>query len=478
MAPPHRCVALMAAVVGAALLLTVDANVARVRLRSTWDAMEDHVFLRSFILSEAKPFAISEAGRVNTLKVLQAFAAALPSLGWSGGDLCSWSGVRCLGDNVSVLLAHSGVSGTLPEMPDDVDYSMVKLDQITIFTQDSGITGTLPSSWGKLRKVRTINLAYTGMSGALPASWSSMEAIEQIIISSSQITGTLPESWSTMPKLRRIYLQGCNLHGSLPESWARMPSLERLSLQNNNFCGCVPDSWVTSPTLLMGVDARHRMGNCSTAQPCGETSEPDPVISSSSTSTTAERDRHSTTTSTTMPTTSTRTTEPSPRPESQCNVPNCTLCASDESVRCSACADGYVLTDEGQCMQHPETLEAERFTTREAEQLNTLKVLQAFAAAMPSLGWSGDDFCRWRGVRCLGDNVSVLLAHSGVSGTLPEMPDDVDYSMVRLDQIVLFGQHRSVTGTLPSSWGKLRKMRALGLQIRGSAARCLCRGAR
>ncbi|GET93944.1 hypothetical protein, unknown function [Leishmania tarentolae] len=236
---------------------------------------------------EAVPFTLSEAERLNTLKVLQAFAAAVPSLGWSGDDFCSWSGVRCLGDNVSVLLAHSGASGTLPEMPDDVDYSTVRLNEISIFGQRGGITGTLPSSWGKLRKVRTINLAYTGITGTLSASWSVMEALEEITLLNTRITGTLPEAWSDMRNVRRINLQRCNLYGSLPESWARMPSLQRVDLHENHFCGCVPETWITSPRLLVGVDSRHHIANCSTAQACAQPARRVPVVSTLGTTTTA-----------------------------------------------------------------------------------------------------------------------------------------------------------------------------------------------
>ncbi|GET93990.1 hypothetical protein, unknown function [Leishmania tarentolae] len=266
---------------------------------------------------EAKPFLMSEAERWNTLKVLQAFAAAMPSLRWSGGDFCSWSGVRCLDANVSIVVTRLWVTGTLPEMPDDVDYSMVRLDEIHVFGEYSGITGTLPKSWGKLQRVRAINLGYTSISGTLPAAWSSMAAIEQIILSTTQISGTLPEAWSSMRNLRRIYLDECNLHGSLPESWADLPSLEHLSLYNNNFCGCVPEAWLTSTTLLMAVDARHRMGDCARAEACVETT----------------------------------TTTPRPTSNPFCHVPNCLWCFTRDSTRCSVCVYNYRLTRNFQCVK-------------------------------------------------------------------------------------------------------------------------------
>ncbi|CAJ1032873.1 hypothetical protein, conserved, partial [Leishmania shawi] len=332
-------VGLIALFAAAALLFTFAAPVARATVVSPWDTMKDHAFLDNLANGARASFALSAEERRNTLKVMQAFAAALPSLGWTGDDFCTWNGVSCFDSNVTFVAAGTAAAGTLPEMPDDVDYSKVKIDQIDIFNKKTYITGTLPSSWGKLSKVRLINLAYTsisgtlpaswasmsslkslalsstGISGTLPAAWGSMPALEVLTLSTTQITGTLPEEWSTMPSVQRIHIQRGKLYGPFPASWAQMPSLERLALQTNDFCGCLPASWLSTTTLLVGVDSRHRKADCATASPCPETTttmEPAP----STTTTTTMEPAPSTTTTTTMEpapsTTTTTTMEPAP----------------------------------------------------------------------------------------------------------------------------------------------------------------------
>ncbi|XP_010701528.1 hypothetical protein LPMP_311370, partial [Leishmania panamensis] len=320
-------VGLIALFAAAALLFTFAAPVTRATVVSPWDTMKDHAFLDNLANGARASFALSAEERRNTLKVMQAFAAALPSLGWTGDDFCTWNGVSCFDSNVTFVAAGTAAAGTLPEMPDDVDYSKVKIDQIDIFNKKTYITGTLPSSWGKLSKVRLINLAYTsisgtlpaswasmsslkslalsstGISGTLPAAWGSMPALEVLTLSTTQITGTLPEEWSTMPSVQRIHIQRGKLYGPFPASWAQMPSLERLALQTNDFCGCLPASWLSTTTLLVGVDSRHRKADCATASPCPETTttttmEPAP---STTTTTTMEPAPSSTTTTTMEP---------------------------------------------------------------------------------------------------------------------------------------------------------------------------------
>ncbi|TPP42618.1 hypothetical protein CGC21_11515 [Leishmania donovani] len=500
----HRRVALIA-VLAAAVLLTLAAPVARARVASPWDAVEGGVSPEMPDDFGATPFFISEAERSNTLKVMRAFAAAMPSLGWSGADFCTWAGVRCFDTNVSFIATGSLATGTLPEMPDDVDYSLVKLDQINLFDQNTGITGTLPSSWSKLHKVRTVNLGYTSISstlpaswssmsslrfltlsstdvfGTLPAAWSSMSAIEQIVISRTQITGTLPEEWSTMPNVRRIHFQQCNLYGSFPASWARMPSLERLGLQNNNFCGCVPDSWLTSPTLWVGVDAKHRMADCATAHACAETTTPEPVpsssgsagevsgSSSSSTATTAEPtpsssgsagevsgSSSSSTATTAEPTTSTTSPTPCPTP---CRVPNCMSCAPGNSMRCSVCFPGYHSTLEGVALPLDAAMpDYEQGATRTPDSftpvqcLNTLRATRAFAAATPSLRWAGGDVCSRTGVPCWISALGPASIGIAAAGSLPGMPDDVACSNAVIAAGSSWSPGAMSSSTLPCRW--------------------------
>ncbi|TPP41473.1 ABC transporter family protein [Leishmania donovani] len=472
----HRRVALIA-VLAAAVLLTLAAPVARARVASPWDAVEGGVSPEMPMIW-ATPFFISEAERSNTLKVMRAFAAAMPSLGWSGADFCTWAGVRCFDTNVSFIATGSLATGTLPEMPDDVDYSLVKLDQVDL-SQSTGITGTLPSSWSKLHKVRTVNLGYTSISstlpaswssmsslrfltlsstdvfGTLPAAWSSMSAIEQIVISSTQITGTLPEEWSTMPNVRRIHFQQCNLYGSFPASWARMPSLERLGLQNNNFCGCVPDSWLTpqrpspSPAAparpggvrLVELEHRHDRGPTpSSSGSAGEVSG----SSSSSTATTAE------------PTTSTTSPTPCPTP---CRVPNCMSCAPGNSMRCSVCFPGYHSTLEGVALPLDAAMpDYEQGATRAPDSftpvqcLNTLRATRAFAAATPSLRWAGGDVCSRTGVPCWISALGPASIGIAAAGSLPGMPDDVACSNAVIAAGSSWSPGAMSSSTLPCRW--------------------------
>ncbi|CAG9579315.1 hypothetical_protein_-_conserved [Leishmania major strain Friedlin] len=272
--------------------------------------------------SDAEPrYSFTSVQKLNTLKVLQAFAGAMPSLGWTGTDFCKWASVTCYQSTVLFTVSGTSVKGTLPDLPDAVDYSHVMITAINLFDQKSSISGTLPSSWGKLQHLVTLNMGSTSVSGTLPASWGSLRAVTFISLPKTSISGSLPASWRSMSSLATLILYDTQLSGalppawssmasmgilqlhqnrftgSLPASWAQMPELRRLSLIANNFCGCVPDSWRRA-SFRVTVDPQNYAANCATANSC----DPTTTTTEAPTTTTTEAP---TTTTTEAPTTTT-----------------------------------------------------------------------------------------------------------------------------------------------------------------------------
>ncbi|XQJ29361.1 hypothetical protein NXY56_005407 [Leishmania guyanensis] len=266
-------------------------------------------------------YSFTEAQSTNTLKVMQAFADAMPSMGWTGTEFCKWAGVMCYRSTVEFLSSDIGAKGTLPDLPDDVDYSNVMITTINFFNKKTAITGTLPNSWGKLQHLVNINmgstnvsgtlpaswaslswvqfisLPETAISGSLPASWSSMSSLMTLILYDNQLSGTLPPEWSSMDSTYILQLHNNALTGSLPESWAQMWELGKLTLIGNKFCGCIPRSWKDAPFQVV-VDSANSAANCATANACATTTT---TTAAPTTTTTAAP----TTTTTAAPTTTT-----------------------------------------------------------------------------------------------------------------------------------------------------------------------------
>ncbi|TPP51538.1 hypothetical protein CGC20_0970 [Leishmania donovani] len=292
----------------------------------------------------------TETQKSNTLKVLQAFARAIPELGkkWTGDDFCWWGFVMCVSSGVSVSVQLSSAAGTLPEMPDSVDYTNViitglrfflmpelvgtlpaswsRLQGLTSLTfwgcgvsgtlppswrsmksltsvwiQDCrSITGTLPPEWASMPLLTTLRLRYLPLRSTLPTQWSSMTSLTILSLDSTQVYGTLPPGWSGMSNAWLLQLENCDLSGSLPSSWSAMPKLEKVSLRGNHFCGCVPDSWAQNAGLDVSIEDKHKGSNCIA--------------------------------------------------ETECGVDGCEVCEGDSAARCARCGEGYFLTDERTCL--------------------------------------------------------------------------------------------------------------------------------
>lgn len=288
MSPAPSRVALRAALVAAAAAVLLASTAAVVTVRAV-------VVGLPVPSAEEVPLAIASLPRVltattaaqqaNTLRVMLVFAAAFPGLGWAGTDYCSWTGVVCYSSLVSFVTDNVTVAGTLPELPDDVDYANVLIDTISAYNAGSRLTGTLPASWSRMQRLRVVNLARTGVTGTLPAAWSALASLEgltlvntsvrgtlprewasltglqQLSLYSMGLSGTLPPEWSSMSSLRQLQLQLNQLTGTLPASWSDMASIGRVALMSNRLCGCVPESWQNS-TMRVAVDAALKAADC------------------------------------------------------------------------------------------------------------------------------------------------------------------------------------------------------------------------
>ncbi|KPA77971.1 hypothetical protein ABB37_06751, partial [Leptomonas pyrrhocoris] len=109
-------------------------------------------------------------------------------------------------------------------------------------------------------------------------------------------------------------------------------------------------------------------------------------------------------------------------------------------------------------------------TYTDAEQTNTLKFLQLFAESNPSLKsqWTGTDVCTWLYVICnagaptelnFGDDLSPYTE----SLVLPELDDGVDGAAVIVTSIIASGSGQLTAGTLPASWGRLKRLTKVDL---------------
>ncbi|KAK7198865.1 hypothetical protein NESM_000852900 [Novymonas esmeraldas] len=210
----------------------------------------------------------------HTLQFLLSFTQTMPdlSLVWTGDNYCAWPAVQCSDNSVMVDLTDAPSftsNASLPDLADNLNGAQVAVVRIAMCGAGSRLQGTLPSSWGRLRRLRTVLLAGGALTGTLPAAWSGMKSLRTLFVSVNELTGTLPDTWHALGQLRALSLGGNDLTGPLPVSWGNTASsLRYVELAGNALCGCVPAEWRSNTQLRVVCDAALESQNCSTANSC------------------------------------------------------------------------------------------------------------------------------------------------------------------------------------------------------------------
>ncbi|KAK7198864.1 Leucine rich repeat protein [Novymonas esmeraldas] len=343
-----------------------------------------------------------------TLEFLQSFATASADVRrlWNDTRYCAWTGVTCnTGGSVVVDMAALTLttSMSLPALSDSVNGSLILLTQMRIIGKGAMVSGSLPASWGRLTQLTEVNLEGNALSGTLPADWATLQAVSTMNVQGNALSGTLPADWSSLKALRRLDISRNQLIGSLPASWGSL-QLRNLYINHNQLSGSAVAA--LAPQNFNEVNMQEN-------QFCGCLPA-------------AWRGSYS------------------PRVSADAAVRGAN-CASANA--CSVGADSA-----------PEEQEMLRFLT-------------SVAAAVPALQttWTGTTYCAWPGVSCSDTNVILDFSDTALTTpmTLPEVHDDLNSSLLRVTQIRVVNKSAMVTGTLPSSWGKLLQLRQV--QVQGNA---------
>lgn len=84
------------------------------------------------------------------------------------------------------------------------------------------LTGTLPGMWGRIRRLRILDVSGCGGRGRLPQSWASLQQLTEFKASynHSGWSGQLPDHWGMLTNLVVLEIDKANLTGLIPEVWA------------------------------------------------------------------------------------------------------------------------------------------------------------------------------------------------------------------------------------------------------------------
>lgn len=238
----------------------------------------------------APPLGALSPASSQQLKAVQSILAVLRvDLGPSspGSNVCKWPGIQCdakqqvTGINLGAatkwgkgsrlppaallkqLPALKSLSIQAPELAGGLpsDYStLTQLDTLVIRVTGRGVQSALPPTWSKMSKLRVLVVG-GGVQGTLPPAWSGMQSLAVLDLAGNKnLTGGLPAPWGALQQLKQLNLSGTGLQGGIPDNWGGLqrfgtatpsaqPGFVDLT-RTPGLVGCIPLSWTANPALI------------------------------------------------------------------------------------------------------------------------------------------------------------------------------------------------------------------------------------
>jgi len=138
---------------------------------------------------------------------------------------------------VSLDLEGNEFTGSIPN---DID-KLVNLQHLNLGS--TNLYGDIPTSIGRLKHLRVLQLHYCLFNGTFPAeSIANLLNLEFLDMSSNLVLppSKFPSGLTQLKKVKFFHMYSCNLFGEIPETIGEMVALENLDLSRSNFSGEIP----------------------------------------------------------------------------------------------------------------------------------------------------------------------------------------------------------------------------------------------
>ncbi|XP_019459467.1 PREDICTED: probable inactive receptor kinase RLK902 isoform X2 [Lupinus angustifolius] len=147
---------------------------------------------------------------------------------------CSWSGVFCKGNRVTMLrFPGVGFSGTLP-------LGLGNLTQLkTLSLRFNALNGTIPSDFANLVNLRNLYLHDNFFSGEIPDFVFNLKNLMTLNLGSNNFSGEISPKFNNLTRLSMLFLENNHFIGSIPD--INVPPLQHFNVSNNLLNGSIPE---------------------------------------------------------------------------------------------------------------------------------------------------------------------------------------------------------------------------------------------
>ncbi len=125
----------------------------------------------------------------------------------------------------------------------------------------NNLNGTLPTSLGKLKNLKKLELSFNLISGTIPAELGNLEKLEVLAINATALHGTIPESLGNLSNLKQLHLSSNQLSGTIPENLGNLKSIEVFNVFDNDLYGALPGELANCRNLKELMVAENNFNN-------------------------------------------------------------------------------------------------------------------------------------------------------------------------------------------------------------------------
>uniref|UniRef100_F6H520 non-specific serine/threonine protein kinase n=1 Tax=Vitis vinifera TaxID=29760 RepID=F6H520_VITVI len=156
-----------------------------------------------------------------------------------------------------IAFSNNSLSGSLPI---DICKHLPNLQRLHLSWNQ--LSGQLPTTLSLCGELLSLSLYYNKYAGSIIREIGNLSKLEQIYLGRNNFTSTIPPSFGNLTAIQELGLEENNFQGNIPKELGKLINLQILHLGQNNLTGIVPEAIINISKLqVLSLSLNHLSGS-------------------------------------------------------------------------------------------------------------------------------------------------------------------------------------------------------------------------